>query len=142
MSPRTALVGAQNLTLTEIRTPDRPTRSKSYRLGHTGPPYIKSLIPISPLNGIVNLRLHASLQTLCLTKKLEIITFHPNKDRSLCSSLARLNYVEVWLHSFLTSALDGGKWSGSRSGYFTPVGRLLISDILKSMLCGRKYILS
>jgi hypothetical protein len=28
--------------------------------------------------------------------------------------------VEVWLHAFLTSALDGGKLSASRSGRFTP----------------------
>jgi hypothetical protein len=28
--------------------------------------------------------------------------------------------VEVQLHSFLTSALDGGEWSTSRSGHFTP----------------------
>jgi len=28
--------------------------------------------------------------------------------------------VEVYLHSFLTSALDGGEWSTSCSGHFTP----------------------
>jgi hypothetical protein len=28
--------------------------------------------------------------------------------------------VEVQLHAFLTSALDGGEWSASRSGRFTP----------------------
>jgi hypothetical protein len=27
--------------------------------------------------------------------------------------------VEVYLHAFLTSALDGGGWSGSRPGSFT-----------------------
>jgi hypothetical protein len=27
--------------------------------------------------------------------------------------------VEVYLHEFLTSALDGGEWSGSPSGRFT-----------------------
>jgi hypothetical protein len=27
--------------------------------------------------------------------------------------------VEVWLHIFLTSALDGGDWSASLSGRFT-----------------------
>jgi hypothetical protein len=27
---------------------------------------------------------------------------------------------EVWLHSFLSSALDGGEWSSSRPGRFTP----------------------
>jgi hypothetical protein len=26
--------------------------------------------------------------------------------------------IEVWLHAFLTSALDGGKWSPSRPGRF------------------------
>jgi hypothetical protein len=26
----------------------------------------------------------------------------------------------VWLHAFLTSALDGGEWSASRQGHFTP----------------------
>jgi len=28
--------------------------------------------------------------------------------------------VEVQLHAFLTSALDGGEWSVSRPGRFTP----------------------
>jgi hypothetical protein len=28
--------------------------------------------------------------------------------------------VEVWLHAFLTSSLDGGEWSASHPGYFTP----------------------
>jgi hypothetical protein len=28
--------------------------------------------------------------------------------------------VEVWLRAFLTSALDGGEWSASRPGRFTP----------------------
>jgi len=28
--------------------------------------------------------------------------------------------VEVQLHAFLTSALDGGEWSSSRSGRYTP----------------------
>jgi len=27
--------------------------------------------------------------------------------------------VQVWLHSFLTSALDGGEWSASCTGCFT-----------------------
>jgi hypothetical protein len=28
--------------------------------------------------------------------------------------------VEVYVYAFLTSALDGGEWSASRSGRFTP----------------------
>ena len=28
--------------------------------------------------------------------------------------------VEVYLHLFLTSVLDGGEWSASRAGRFTP----------------------
>jgi len=28
--------------------------------------------------------------------------------------------VEVWLYAFLTSILDGGEWSVSRLGRFTP----------------------
>jgi len=31
--------------------------------------------------------------------------------------------VEVQLHAFLTSVLDVGEWSGSRSGRFIPPGR-------------------
>jgi hypothetical protein len=31
--------------------------------------------------------------------------------------------VEIWLYAFLTSALDGGKWSPSCRGLFTPAGR-------------------
>jgi len=32
--------------------------------------------------------------------------------------------MEVQLHAFLTSALDGGEWSASRAGYFTPMERV------------------
>jgi hypothetical protein len=32
----------------------------------------------------------------------------------------RTGRVEVWLHPFFTSALDGGKWSASRPGSFSP----------------------
>jgi hypothetical protein len=28
--------------------------------------------------------------------------------------------VDVWVHIFLTSTLDGGKWSASCPGKFTP----------------------
>jgi len=28
--------------------------------------------------------------------------------------------VDVCLHAFLTSELDGGEWSASRPGHFTP----------------------
>jgi len=28
--------------------------------------------------------------------------------------------AEVWLHAFLTSALDVAEWSASRPGHFTP----------------------
>jgi hypothetical protein len=28
--------------------------------------------------------------------------------------------VEILLHAFLTSALDGGEWSASRPGHFNP----------------------
>jgi hypothetical protein len=28
--------------------------------------------------------------------------------------------VEVYIHVFLTLALDGGEWSASRPGHFTP----------------------
>jgi hypothetical protein len=28
--------------------------------------------------------------------------------------------MEVWLSSFLASGLDGGEWSASRPGHFTP----------------------
>jgi hypothetical protein len=31
--------------------------------------------------------------------------------------------VDVWIHIFLTSALDGGEWSTSRPGRFTPEER-------------------
>jgi hypothetical protein len=31
--------------------------------------------------------------------------------------------LEVYLHSFLTSALDGGEWSVSLNGHFFPLGK-------------------
>jgi hypothetical protein len=44
---------------------------------------------------------------------------------SLCFLLTELNAIETYwgnggiAHAFFTSALDGGKWSASRSGRFT-----------------------
>jgi hypothetical protein len=32
--------------------------------------------------------------------------------------------VEVWLHAFLTSALDGNEWSASDTGHFTLWGKI------------------
>jgi hypothetical protein len=34
--------------------------------------------------------------------------------------------VEVWLHAFLISVLDGGEWSASRPGRFTPMEKTLV----------------
>jgi len=31
--------------------------------------------------------------------------------------------VEVWVHAFLTSVLDGGEWSASNPSHFTPKGK-------------------
>jgi hypothetical protein len=43
---------------------------------------------------------------------------------SLCSTKYHITKtywgVELWLHALLTSALDGGEWSASRPGGFTP----------------------
>jgi len=38
----------------------------------------------------------------------------------LCTPWKHIMGVEVYLHLFLTSALDGGEWSASRAGRFTP----------------------
>jgi hypothetical protein len=34
--------------------------------------------------------------------------------------LTEHHFMEVWLHAFSTSALNGGEWSASRPGRFTP----------------------
>jgi hypothetical protein len=34
--------------------------------------------------------------------------------------MKRIEGVEVWLQAFLTSVLDGGEWSVSHPGRFTP----------------------
>jgi hypothetical protein len=41
-------------------------------------------------------------------------------NMSLTTPWRHIGGTEVQLHSFLTSALDGGEWSTSRSGRFTP----------------------
>lgn len=38
--------------------------------------------------------------------------------------------MEVWLHSFLTSALEGSKWSASSPCHVTPVGRALCTYLI------------
>ena len=45
---------------------------------------------------------------------------------SLVHTLKAYEGTEVWLHSFLTSALYGGEWLTSRPGRFTP-GKYLLS---------------
>ena len=39
---------------------------------------------------------------------------------SLCTSYRHMGKVGVSLHLFLTSILDGGEWSATRRGRFTP----------------------
>jgi hypothetical protein len=46
--------------------------------------------------------------------------------------------VDVQLHLFLASALDGGEWSASRSGRFAPPGNISGSWVsLRAGLDGR-----
>jgi hypothetical protein len=43
--------------------------------------------------------------------------------------------VEVWLYSFLTSALDGGEWSASRPNCFFTVGEIVPGTLTLTLLC-------
>jgi hypothetical protein len=55
------------------------------------------------------------------------VTTYCGKGKGMKFSLRLIKYhgiktyggVDVWLHSFLTSALDGGEWSASLPGRFT-----------------------
>jgi hypothetical protein len=42
--------------------------------------------------------------------------------------------MEIQFHAFLTSALDGGEWSASRFGRFTPGDRFLGTPRFGSLL--------
>jgi hypothetical protein len=50
------------------------------------------------------------MQVYCL--KTKVVSMHAKKE---------YEGVKAWLNSFLTPTLDGGKWSASRPGHFTPV---------------------
>jgi hypothetical protein len=48
--------------------------------------------------------------------------------------------VEVQLHAFLTSALDGGEWSASRPGCFTPKERSPGTHWIGGWVCPRALL--
>jgi hypothetical protein len=58
--------------------------------------------------------------SLCLTRHYAINTYF-----CLIKHYAMKTYwdVELYLHTFLTSAVDGGEWSASRPGHFIPRGK-------------------
>jgi hypothetical protein len=72
-----------------------------------------------------------SLKWLCYAHQFkgtgkEIIIIIIKLKLSLCltkHNMKAYGGVEVYLHAFLTSALDGSEWSASRPGRFTPMER-------------------
>jgi hypothetical protein len=50
--------------------------------------------------------------------------------------------VEVELHMFLTSALDGGEWWASRPGRFTPGERAPVAHLIKAWVDPRGDLLA
>ena len=44
-----------------------------------------------------------------------------------------LREVEVYLHSFLTSALDGDEWSASRTDRFNPAQEISLRNVWASV---------
>jgi hypothetical protein len=49
------------------------------------------------------------------------VIFSPSENiKSSCTSCSLHDRPTIHLHEFLTSALDGGEWSASRPGHFTP----------------------
>jgi hypothetical protein len=44
---------------------------------------------------------------------------------------------ELQLHAFLTSALDGGEWSASRPGRFTPTERATVTHWIRGWVSTR-----
>jgi hypothetical protein len=63
--------------------------------------------------------------SLCLTKHHAMKTFWG---------------VEVWLHSFLTSAVDRGEWSASRLGRFTPRERAPVTHWIRGSVGPRAVL--
>jgi hypothetical protein len=43
--------------------------------------------------------------------------------------------VEIYLHAFLTSALDGGEWSSSDPYRFTPRKKIPLYPLDKKLVC-------
>jgi hypothetical protein len=54
------------------------------------------------------------------------------KDKAIpvlsTTPLRRIGGVEGYLHAFLTSEIDGGEWSASRPGRFTPGKKPFVSN--------------
>jgi hypothetical protein len=97
-------------------------------LGLPSDPFVFSLLCYLMLYVFI---LHVILSIMSLFNTYVIVHF-PCKTREkvkfclvLLLSIApcRRGGVEVWLHTFLTSALDGGLWSTSHPGRFTPEER-------------------
>jgi hypothetical protein len=85
------------------------------------------------LNRILYVNLNVSWtanEELKRTLKYVTMAYYGSKNKvelSLCwtkyHAMKTCGVVEVYIHAFLTSELDWGEWSSSRSGFFTPGGR-------------------
>jgi hypothetical protein len=70
--------------------------------------------------------MHSNVSLNCMTVNFISLEGKVNLKLSLSFSTWRnIGGVEIQLHAFLTSILDGGEWSASRSGRFTPRERAL-----------------
>lgn len=46
--------------------------------------------------------------------------------------------LEVWLHTFLTTALHGSEWLASHSGLFIPIKQWMCRPHIRSCVCGEE----
>lgn len=94
------------------------------------------LLMQSTTSGIAKTEWHSTLR---LTRKWEVRGFYRKAVRIHLVSpytgklvpvqnIKPCGGVEVYIHSFLTSAVRGGEWPASRPGHFTPGESLLFTD--------------
>jgi hypothetical protein len=95
-------------------------RIQNFLSVNTGPHQCCSLFPTLPVRKPNRTAVSQSMYVPTITTKFITNTVQEGKGKTVPIDAMKVGGVEVQRHSCLTSAVDAGEWSTSRTGRFNP----------------------